>query len=80
MACSNDLVTLKGGMVIPMVVIGRVIDLEFRGAHFSLEDGERFRVTPPAVLTADDVQFLRAHRTQVRDAIAYCDNEARRPL
>lgn len=78
MACS-DLVTLKGGTVIPVAVAVRLIDLEFRGATFTLE-GDRFRVTPPTLLTADDVHFLRAHKLHVRDAIRYCDQAAQWPM
>jgi hypothetical protein len=65
MACS-ELVTFRGGFVADWAVVQRLLDLERRGATFTIEDSGRFRVHPPAVLSDDDKAFLRERRDEVR--------------
>ncbi len=67
----SELVTLKGGLVMPVEIIRRLIDLEDRGAEFHLETGGHFLVVPPTLLTPEDTHFIREHRDLVRDAIIY---------
>jgi len=76
MSASDVIVTLTGGLVVPVEVISRMIDLEDRGASFHLESDGRFRVSPATLLTAADVQFLRSHKDLVREAVAYCESAA----
>ena len=52
-------------------VVARLLELESRGCSFRLEDGGRFRVLPPDLLTADDISFLRARRDEARRVLAY---------
>ncbi|MDA1307325.1 MAG: hypothetical protein O2917_08700 [Acidobacteria bacterium] len=80
MAFSSDhIVTLKGGVTMPLAIIQRLIDLEDRGCTFRLEAEGRFRVTPPSALTPDDAAFLSAHRDDARRAIQYCEQMAATP-
>jgi hypothetical protein len=76
---SSELVTLKGGIVVDWSIVQRLLDLEARGAAFTLEDGGRFRVVPPAMLTGDDVAFLRLHRDAIRQVLAYSEAMAAAP-
>jgi hypothetical protein len=72
-ASSNPLVTFRDGFVARWSTVQRLLDLEARGAHFELLPEDRFRVTPPSVLTPGDVAFLRAHRDEVRQVIVYAE-------
>jgi hypothetical protein len=73
MACSEapELVTFRGGFIANWAVVYRLNDLQARGCIFVLEDAGRFRVIPPDRLTAEDVMFLRQHRDEARQIIAY---------
>ena len=64
-------VTLRGGYVVDAAVVRRLLDLERRGARFELLGEGRFRVDPPAVLTPDDIAFLRMHRDEARRVLEY---------
>jgi hypothetical protein len=65
------LVTFRGGFVADWSVVRRLLDIEARGCSFRLENGGRFRVTPPDYLTADDVAFLRVWRDEARRVLEY---------
>ena len=65
-----DLVTLKGGLVVEASVLRRLLDLEDRGATFTLTDAG-FLIQPPEVLTDDDVDFIRLRRLMAEGIIAY---------
>jgi hypothetical protein len=65
------LVTFRDGFVADWRVVSRLLDLESRGAQLRLEDGGRFRIVPPSVLTAEDVSFLRERRDEARLVIQY---------
>jgi hypothetical protein len=71
--CSDAplLVTFRDGFVANWLVVQRLLDLEFRGATFELVEAGRFKVVPASLLTADDVQFLRAHRDEARRVLQY---------
>jgi hypothetical protein len=66
-----QLVTFRGGFVADWTVVRRLLELESRGATFRLEDGGRFRIIPPSLLTDDDIAFLRAHRDEARRVLEY---------
>lgn len=72
---SSDLVTFRGGFTASTTLVLRLLDLEGRGAAFHLLDDGRFQVDPPAVLTDDDRQFLRAHRDAVRACLDYVEQQ-----
>jgi hypothetical protein len=71
MASSERLVHFKGGFVANWAVVECLLNLEARGARFELVEPDRFRVIPSSLLTADDLAFLRAHRTEARAVLAY---------
>lgn len=75
----SELLTLKGGLTLPLGVIRRMIEIEAKGGAFTLLADGHFRVLPVSVLTTDDAAFLRAHRALVRSAVAYCDRQTVSP-
>jgi hypothetical protein len=75
MGCS-ELVTFRGGFVADLAVVVRILNLEARGATFTLINGGRFRVEPPVVLTADDCAFLRERRDEARSVLEYVEQLA----
>ncbi len=70
------LVTFGGGFTADWTVVSRLLDLEARGVRFELSDHGRFRVAPLSVLTANDREFLTAHRDEARAVIIYYSTEA----
>jgi len=70
-SADDRVVTLRGGVSVSVEVLERLLDLERRGATFALLEGRGFRVSPPSVLTPDDVAFLTAHRHEARRLLAY---------
>ena len=71
MSGSDELVPLRGGVVLPIPAIARVIDLKFRGVELWRDDEGYLRATPGAKLTEDDRAFLRANRDALLRAIEY---------
>ena len=56
---SNDrLVVLRGGLVMPVTVIAAMIDLETRGCTFATSPSGTVHITPAALLTDQDRDFL----------------------
>jgi hypothetical protein len=68
---SIKLVLFRGGFVADWEVVRRLLDVESRGCTFSLEADGRFAIRPPSVLTADDINFFRAHQREARQVIGY---------
>ena len=73
--CSEapTLVTFRGGFCADWVLVARLLDLEARGATFHLVDGGRFRVSPPATLTPEDIAVLRQRRDEARAVLEYIE-------
>lgn len=71
-SCSDDETILRGGKVMKVALIEKLLDLEFRGVRFTAEAGT-VRVSPASLLSANDLRWLDAHREQVKEAIAYVD-------
>ena len=61
----------RGGFTARAAVVVRLLDLEARGAKFTLQPGGHFRVDPVDVLTDDDIRFLRIYRDEARRVISY---------
>jgi len=72
---SSNLVTFRFGFVADYAVVERLLDIESRGATFTLEDEGHFRVHPPAVLTDDDKSFLRQRRDEALAIVQYMFSE-----
>jgi len=73
----SELVTFRGGFVATRPIVSRLLDIEGRGATFTLLDDGRFHVHPPSVLTPDDRVFLTQRRDEARTAIGYMLEPAR---
>ena len=71
---ASDLVTLKGGFVVPVEVLRRMWQLEDRGVRFLLDhdDDDRLLAGPRELLTDEDRRFIREHRELVTAVTAYC--------
>jgi hypothetical protein len=80
----NATVVLRGGLIVPLVVLQVLWEFEDRGARFELKDDGGFRVIPPSVLTANDIAVLKAHREEARQVLEYqapeCDERSRNRL
>jgi len=76
----SELVTYRGGFSADRVLVQLLIEIECRGGRLQLEPAGRFRVVPPSVLTAEDVQVLRQRRDEARNIIEYTDRLAETPL
>jgi hypothetical protein len=74
------LVPLRGGPVVPLSILQRILDCEHRGVQFRLQPNGQLLAGPPASLTAEDVAFVRAHRALITDCVANCDAMAKEPL
>ncbi len=70
----SDLVTLKGGLTVPLPVLQIVWSLEDRGLHFRL-DGDEIVVSPRELMTDDDRAALRRWKTDVRAILDYVPPE-----
>lgn len=66
----NETVTLRGGLVVDLAVVLRMVDIEMRGGKFVPQDG-RFKVEPQSILTAADISFLKANGPDARAIVAY---------
>ena len=66
-----DVVTLKGGVSVPLVALQLLWQLEGRGLRFRV-DGADIIVNPKTLLTDVDRQQLRALKPAVITLITYC--------
>lgn len=61
-----DLVTLKGGLVVPVHVLRRLWTLEDGGLQIHLaDDGADLLVGPPSKLSDETRAFLRQHKPMI---------------
>jgi hypothetical protein len=67
----SELVTFRGGFVATWPVVSRLLDIEGRGATFTLLDDGRFHVHPSSVLTPDDRVFLTQRKDEARAVVGY---------
>jgi len=67
---ATGLVTLSGGLVVPLPVLKFVWALEDRGAQFSL-DGDEILVRPKGLLTDRDRVAIRSFRQDVLAVLRY---------
>lgn len=69
------LIPLRDGPVVPASVVSWLIDAEFRGLRFRPAPDGQLRVGPPAVVTPEDLAFIRRHRDDLIAAVAYVDRQ-----
>jgi hypothetical protein len=81
MAVSSDdvIIPLRGGASISLELITWLLDAEDRGIRFATQPDGRVRMSPPDRVTVADVSFARAHRDEVRAAVAYCEQMLEMP-
>ena len=68
---ADRLVTLRGGLVVPLAALQVAWSLEDRGARFELADDDRILVRPASVLTDEDRQNIQRWRGALRAIVAY---------
>jgi hypothetical protein len=72
------LVTFRGGFVADWAVVAVLLDLEGRGATFSLTPGGGVRVHPAGLMRESELAFLRSRKAEVRAILAYQANDSLR--
>ena len=68
----SELVTLRGGLVVPVEALRILWLLEARDFDVRLADDGALLVTPGSKLTAADRRAIAQHRDALRDLVAYC--------
>ena len=69
----SELVTLRGGLAVPVEALRVLWGLEERAFDVRLADDGVLLVTPGSRLTIDDRQIIRRHRDDLRRLVRYCD-------
>ena len=72
-APASELVTLRGGLVVPVEALRILWLLEERAFDVRLADDGVLLVTPGSKLTTDDRRTIRRHRDDLRQLVRYCD-------
>lgn len=72
-ASDQQLVTLLGGLAVPVDALRILWALEARNFGVSLDDGVLL-VSPGSRLTANDRSAINHHRDVLRLLVRYCDN------
>jgi hypothetical protein len=71
---ATELVTLTGGLVVPLPVLEVLWRLELRGARFGL-DGETVTVSPRGLVSDDDRAVIQNYRSDVIAVLRYQAND-----
>jgi len=77
---TDTLIPLHHGPVVPASIVSWLIDAEFRGLRFRPAPDGQLRVGPPAVVTPEDLAFIRRHRDVLRACVVYVDRMCEAPL
>ena len=70
----SELVTLKGGVVVPLPAIWVALDLEARGCRFDVDGDGGLLVRPAAALTPADRVAIAKWKPELVTLTAYCLN------
>lgn len=69
-----ELVTLRGGLVVPVAAVTLLLDLERRGLSIRVDAADGAIVCRPGrLLTAEDKRAIAAYRDQLRELVRYCE-------
>lgn len=69
---TTDLITLRGGLSVPLPALRLLWDLEARGFSFVAEAGHLV-VSPRSRLTPHEDAAIRQHRDELLALVAYCE-------
>ena len=72
-AQDSELVSLRGGLVVPVEALRILWALEERDFDIRLADDGVLCVMPGSKLTSADRRAIAAHRDALRELVAYCD-------
>jgi hypothetical protein len=73
MALTTELVTLTGGLAVPLPALQLLWDLEARGFTLLVDD-DGLIVRPRARITPADDRAIRQHRDELIALVRYCDS------
>ena len=71
----SELVTLHGGLAVPVEALQVLWSLEERGFDVRLAEDGVLLVAPGSKLTTEDRQAIRHHRAELRQLVTYCCDE-----
>jgi hypothetical protein len=71
-APASRLVTLRGGVTVPVFALDLLLDLERRGFDLQV-DADKVVIYPGSKLTATDRQAIAANRDHLQVLIKYCE-------
>ena len=74
-APDSELVSLRGGLVVPVEALRVLWQLEERSFDVRLADDGVLLVAPASRLTIADRAAIAEHRDELRLLVAYCDRE-----
>ena len=69
----HQIVSLRGGLVVPVEALRILWLLEERDFDLQLSDDGVLLVAPASKLTTDDRRTIRRHRDALRQLVRYCD-------
>jgi hypothetical protein len=69
---SEDLVTLRGGLTVPVAALRTLWSLEARAFSLEVRDA-RLSICPATALTPADIADIRRHRDALVALVIYCD-------
>ena len=69
----SELVTLRGGVSVPVAALRVLWGLEERALDVRLAADGALLVGPAERLTPDDRAAIREHRDTLRELVSYCD-------
>ena len=72
-APASELVSLRGGLVVPVEALRILWHLEERSFDVRLANDGALLVVPGSRLTTDDRAAIAEHRDALRELVAYCD-------
>ena len=75
-----ELVTLRGGLVVPVEALRILWLLEERDFDVRLAHDGALLVVPGSKLTTDDRRTIRRHRDDLRQLVRYCDGPNADPV
>ncbi len=76
----SELVSLRGGLVVPVEALRILWLLEERDFDLQLSDDGVLLVAPASKLTTDDRRTIRRHRDDLRQLVRYCDGPNADPV
>ena len=72
--CASEIVTLAGGLSVPLPALELLWRLENEGFDIRLDDDGSVLIGPQQRLSQDDRQAITEHRDHLRALVRYCES------